>query len=854
MEVGQGPARVIKPLESLWNFRSNGVDKRLIGAATLLLFLEIFWLLGDLGIIVAPWKDFSASSENKKVVGLISDTKQEVRQRRSKSIIWEESKKSNELYYYDSILTLSKSSATVELEGSSKIELSENTLIVIEPPEKTGSEKLKLRFSKGNVRAKMNGAGSEINTGSWVIEAQAGSEIAVRGTSEQDVEVEVLKGKASMSNSEKTVQIEENKIISVQEKEIQSEKNITDEIQWNGSLSRRSYIDESSKEHPLEWTGSADQLWYRSPAGEVSTLEILKGAKDLTKDLGLGAHQFRLMSGDKVSQTLTIEVWKKPKIQLLYPLPRDRISIGHNQIFSWRGVDQVSNYRLEFAESLDFLKPETAATSANSFTNFSFEKEGSLFWRVVGVDNLGVEVNSIHINPIFSVEEPLEAPRLKTPNIRTPAKEAEPSQNPPSSSLWSPFIKFLSEIFFSSAQAQNGSQEIVFDWEPVPGAKKYIIEIDEMGDFRNPIVISETLEPAFTLKNINRKIFWRVAAESASGKKGRFSEPNPFDPSAVSRGVAGTDGLEVKLKPANKKTKQVLTLPAKKKVFEAPAPPRLVPITESKVIEGEPPPAVVKSPPPEAEPEKFQEPEMETLNSMKQKEHGEITIFENKELEDKSVSKLAETFLYLSPPKRERSRGAFWLNPRAMSISSEAETEVKATQNGFSWLNLGFEYNFFKVNDLNRIVVRGLFSKTTWKKTDANNPFQKDIEESRLEAAARYLFSNFFSAGLAVQSRVFLERSGLESLKPLPVSPIGGSVGFSYENGSLSYYTDAQVFAVGLVGYQISPSIRYRFVEKTLFQSTSPFLGLGLDFTSFSGGKIKAYRESAISLQLGLDF
>ena len=146
----------------------------------MLLVIQTTWLLDDLKIVNVSFFGHHKEAQSSRPIGAILDTKQNVKRRGQNSLVWEESATQDLLYYYDSVLTLHQSAATLKVESDTQVHLSENTLVVLEPSTNTEVDRLRLIFAKGDMRAKSPGHDTEIEASSWTIEAQKCSEINVR--------------------------------------------------------------------------------------------------------------------------------------------------------------------------------------------------------------------------------------------------------------------------------------------------------------------------------------------------------------------------------------------------------------------------------------------------------------------------------------------------------------------------------------------------------------------------------------------------------------------------------------------------------------------------------------------------
>src|SRR4051812_8356011 len=127
--------------------RKRVSDRRLILFTVLALIAEILLLLGHLNILPI----FSSDSKDKIKAGYVLKTEKDLKKKVADGLMWDSVEKDDSLYFNDSLLTLSESSATLYLYEKTEINLSENTLVTIEPEDKDNSGQIRLKFSKGDL-------------------------------------------------------------------------------------------------------------------------------------------------------------------------------------------------------------------------------------------------------------------------------------------------------------------------------------------------------------------------------------------------------------------------------------------------------------------------------------------------------------------------------------------------------------------------------------------------------------------------------------------------------------------------------------------------------------------------------
>jgi hypothetical protein len=126
---------------------------------------------------------------------------------------------------------------------------------------------------------------------------------------------------------------------------------------------------------------------------------------------------------------------------------------------------------------------------------------------------------------------------LRSPKLRAPANRPLPDKG---ASFWNWILP--------QAEAEE-IYEAQFEWDTVPGANQYVIEISESADFRDPIVNSVIKKDTqFVWRGFKlQKFYWRVAAGHSQGRMGIFSEPETVDFSPLRKGdFAALDGVLIR--------------------------------------------------------------------------------------------------------------------------------------------------------------------------------------------------------------------------------------------------------------------------------------------------------------------
>lgn len=524
------------------------MDTRLLTISLLLLFLEIGVLLGDLGLLPISLFEFQKVEwVRNEVLGKIEYSTNSVKRKPQHSFVWEETETKEQLFQYDSVLTLENSSATVELEGDISIKLFENTLIVIEPAEKTNNDKnIHLHFAKGDLRSILKSKKLKLKSKDWQFTAEKGSDIAFRSLPNDQMEVEVHKGSVELKHQGRApIQVKQGTNIELQptgeHKSFQQAKDLL----WKTTKENiKLYTYNENKKISLEYEGKAEAVEILYP--DKTKQKRLLRDEELTENqireaLTPGHYYLRLLSGNKVSRSQSIQIVEAPEWNYFYPFPRDRILNHKKNLFSWEPVPGAKKYRVDIQRSVDSNKAHESFITKKPHINMKLHNRGPLFWQVTAIDPDGAEMEGREKRLFYSIADALAAPILKDiKKKRLPASKEEPkpnkkpqkdkeskNQNLPETS----FLEKLWNLILPTVYAQekfSAAESFLyeFQWEKVEGADFYLIEISKSKDFFNILDSDKVDGKSYQWESQEQgEVYWRVAGGSNDGKMGFFSPP-----------------------------------------------------------------------------------------------------------------------------------------------------------------------------------------------------------------------------------------------------------------------------------------------------------------------------------------
>ena len=541
--------------------RNPNADRKWIAVIVLLLVAEVLWLLVDLQWIQVPFFNKKSASSSMTEAGYIISSKKDLKRRGANSLIWEDTLAKDTLFYHDSVLTLSQSSAKLYLKDRTDLELSENTLVTLEEPEDKTKSEIRLRFSRGDLRARNPSFKTSVVGEDWVINLDKGSDILLR-KDQGSYEFEVVSGAATLQTKNGEETLTQDKILKLNDDHKVEKVEKSTELHWKEKKPVRIYTLADEVKIPLEWRGNAKDLVINKAGTDEKNQAVGSDKQNSDLTLSHGSYKIRLKNESGLSEAKTVEVWNAPHIYLKKPLPRDRLKTNEPYEFIWTTEKGIKTYRVQFLSKATPLKQES---SDQNFTTVKFDQEQDLKWQVQGEDEEGFVIPSLYNNEIYLRDEPLQAPKLKIPDVK---KDTLPG------ALYKSKWQWLYAIVFKEALAKIENYEINFEWEPVTGADQYVLEVSSTPDFRNPELIKNLSRTSYTWKKVKfKKYYWRVAAGNAKGRMGLFSEPMELQLD------------EIKIVEAPASTPEPVTESVAAPVFEVKAEPELPVVTRPAPVE-----------------------------------------------------------------------------------------------------------------------------------------------------------------------------------------------------------------------------------------------------------------------------
>lgn len=488
---------------------------RTVGIFLVVLAIEILLLMSHLELL--PWRGKAKSSEG-LWAGQVLKSRNQLRRRDMNSLVWEKSQQDDAVHFYDSVLTLKESTASISLLNKTEVELSENTLITIEPPDARKAGEIRLKFVRGNLQSRNPYAAATVQADAWTVNVQTGSEVELFSSGDGTFDLQVKKGEVKVESPLGSSQASSNQLLRLNSAGALKVDLDSANLRWRDLPPRRLYTHSSHLPVPLRWTGLAREVTVSTLGSGDKTIPVAAAAQETILELPLGHHRIFLRDGEKQTPPFSLEVWRSPSIHLLSPLPRNRVQVNTELDFLWVRSPLAPSYRFEASGEMSALR-ESVRT--NRFTH-TFSEVENLRWTVFGIDEEGFEIPPSYDYPLFLRDDPFAPPTIHSPKIREPA-----SDDRGASYLENIWFWFVPRAMAETDKMANDLEfEATFNWGLVSGADQYVIEISQTEDFRKPLIVKTLKNPRYVWKGFQRQTYyWRVAAGHSNGRMGIFSEP-----------------------------------------------------------------------------------------------------------------------------------------------------------------------------------------------------------------------------------------------------------------------------------------------------------------------------------------
>lgn len=511
----------------------NAFDRYVIGFAALVALLAGCYLLFYRG-------DNSLLTDGSEPIATVVSTSNTVKKKSAGQVVWEKASEQSRLSDQDQVFTDQGATALIALDGSGDIEISENSLVVIESGEKGSS----LDVMQGSVFVTLSDNRMSLaikirNTVTKMVSKNA--RVQFRAEKGNMTSVLVLGGEAILTGQNGEVRVGSNQLSAV-------------DIDGTIGPVRKIFTTLLEPVHkqlitaPNGSIGSeVNFIWQNSAGADTFRIEVSRnelftemahatgvtGSSYTLAGLDYGRYFWRVSAMDlsevfRFGETRMFEIVEDLRPILVTPSKNfrfDPMGIGHtgstsNEIaFEWISRVPQSGYLLEV-----YREKESKENLIQSITTRDMSLRlnlpaGPYIWSVTPVGELK---NRSKIGS-FSIDSPPALDPAPPTPLQSPFLEDQYDINlEDSGSFIQPILDFLDPAAYAADSELEGGKYI--SWKSIPGAAGYLVEIARDDQF-NDIFVSEKVDtPGLKWpKKASGKYFMRV---SAIDKEGRNSPPS----------------------------------------------------------------------------------------------------------------------------------------------------------------------------------------------------------------------------------------------------------------------------------------------------------------------------------------
>jgi hypothetical protein len=393
----------------------------------LLLFIGIFSFL--------LYRNLTArlGGSNSPTIGVLTFKTKSVLRKFNDQVVWDTIESSSEVKNRDTIRTEGLSDAVLTLNDGTKINISENSMILLDISDKN----INVNFAYGSFEAAREGAGSadlkmNITAGDKVVEVGKG-DIKLDKT-KNELNVKVGEGEAKITANGKAETIAKDEVANVSSQGVKVSK---PKFGLVSPEDRKNILSEAGKEtinfaiagaNPeiLKNTSATLEVSLSSDFSKTLIKEKLKSGS-VARILASGSYYWRITYQDpeskerQTSETARFRILSNPGLRLFLPKEGDNFSYTTEAPVikvAWGNLELYSSYTAQIAKDNAFTVDVKSKQTQNQAIAFDALSDGTYYARVIAKSNMPDVPEKISSISRFSVGKRVnfEPPTLVEPN------------------------------------------------------------------------------------------------------------------------------------------------------------------------------------------------------------------------------------------------------------------------------------------------------------------------------------------------------------------------------------------------------------------------------------------------------
>lgn len=336
-------------------------------------------------------------------IGVITFKNKTVLRKYNDAVVWDLIDSKTEVKNRDTIRTEGLSDAILTLNDGTKINISENSMILLDISDKN----ININFAYGSFEAAREGTVSgdlkmNITAGDQTVQVGNGDVKLDKTKSELNIKVD--QGEAKLTSNGKEETIAKDQIANVSESGVKVGKPV---YRLATPEDRKNILSDSGSERiNFSFSGwKADSSKQTNPSIEVSLFpdfskSLIKeklSSANISKKLGPGSYYWRVSYEDPTSKSKqTTEVFQfrilsDPSLRIMSPKPGEIFTYTQDVPvvrFVWNPLDLYSSYTVQIARDSNFSDGLISKQTQNQSLAFDSLKEGSYFAKIQAKSNL----------------------------------------------------------------------------------------------------------------------------------------------------------------------------------------------------------------------------------------------------------------------------------------------------------------------------------------------------------------------------------------------------------------------------------------------------------------------------------
>jgi hypothetical protein len=434
-------------------------------------------------------------------IGTITFKKKTAERKYGDQMIWEDVGQESPVYNNDTLRTADGSSAMVKLSDGTKIDLDENTLVM-------------LALTAAGANIDLAGGSIFANTGEGgaakgaVNISSGGAKIAVKGgslnltkTADKAIDLSVSSGSATVTGAAGPVSVGANQILKVSSGKTEMQK-VSISLESPAPNAYSLIVGPAVAEITFSWKGDAGRASVEIASDRAFKKNLIRknGVSGLSERFSKGDYYWRVSGAGGESETRKFSVLEDSAVMPLSPSSGEKLSFRGkiSRIpLSWSGSRYASSYRVELSRDAAFTGIAVSIPSLTTSASAENLSEGNYFWRVIPVYDFMNPRNEVK-TASFSVVSRSE---LSSPEAVYPEDE--------------------SRIGIVAASGGGFS----FGWGRLAECDSYILEVAKDPGFKELISTDSTTANfiAKTLPAAEASYYWRVSGHAPDGAVSRPS-------------------------------------------------------------------------------------------------------------------------------------------------------------------------------------------------------------------------------------------------------------------------------------------------------------------------------------------